>query len=88
MPRRSIPGTAERNIRVHLESYNWIKDFFAASPAGITTTDACREILYRFGLYCKEQMDKGSEASWKDIAAIDGIILGYAKKDKVETPDD
>lgn len=82
MPRRSIPGTAQRNIRVHLQSYEWIKEFFASSPAGITTTDACREVLKRFGLYCKERMDEGAEASWKDIAAIDGIILGYMEDKK------
>ena len=83
MPRRKIPGTAQRNIRLHLESYEWIKEFFANSPAGITTTDACREVLYRFGCYCKEQMDKGEIASHSDLAKVDGIILGMMEKKNV-----
>lgn len=82
MPRRKIPGMALRNVRVNLESYNWIKEFFENSPSGISTTEACCEVLRHFGIYCKAQMDAGVEASRKDLEAIPDIVLGLMTQDK------
>jgi hypothetical protein len=63
-----------RSVRVDLGTYNSILEFFGRSPTGIKGADAIRELLYRFGLHCQEQMDSGRVAGVKDFAEIGDFV--------------
>ena len=76
MPRKRIPGTKPRTHVVHVESYNYIMDFFSRSPNNITGSDAIREVLYQFGMHCKRQMDAGRGGGASDLVDIKKIVLG------------
>ena len=85
--RKKIPDCAPRTVRLHIPTYNAILDFFANSPSGITGADAIRELILRFGMYCREQRRKGRVASTQDLSQIDTIVLGFLHDDeKPEEP--
>ena len=74
MARKRLNDVAPRTVRVHVPTYNSILDFFALSPSGIRGSDAIRQILYKFGLYCDEQMKSGRVASARDLTEAEDII--------------
>jgi len=84
--RRQIPDCKPRTIRLHVPTYDAILDFFAASPSGITGSDAIREILMRFGNHCIRKRRKGHVAGPEDLAQIDSIMLGILGEDPEEKP--
>lgn len=75
MARKKINDVAPRTIRVHVPTYNHILEFFSMSPSGIRGSDAIRQVLVQFGLYCKEQMRIGRNASSKDLQEAEDIIF-------------
>jgi hypothetical protein len=74
MARKKIPGGAVRSFMVDLKSYNAIQEFFSNSPAGITTSQACREVLRHFGEYCQARLDEGTVASYSHLSDSRDII--------------
>lgn len=74
MARKRLENVAPRTVRVHIPTYNKILEFFALSPSGIRGSDAIRQILYQFGLYCEEQLASGRTASARDLKAAEDII--------------
>jgi hypothetical protein len=81
MARKRLNDVAPRTVRVHVPTYNKILEFFALSPSGIRGSDAIRQILYRFGLYCEEQLDSGRVASSQDLTAAEDMIYKTLKED-------
>jgi hypothetical protein len=81
MPRRKEKDCAARTFLVHIPTYNAIREFFENSPSGITTSEACREVLKTFGEYCQEKLNEGKVAAPTDIAAINKIVLGRLTND-------
>ncbi len=75
MPRKKLNDVAPRTVRVHVPTYNKILEFFALSPSGIRGSDAIRQVLYQFGLYCGEQMETGRTASARDLKEAEDIIF-------------
>lgn len=75
MSRKKLGEVAPRTIRVHVPTYTKILEFFALSPSGIRGSDAIRQVLYQFGLYCEEQMSAGRAASAKDLQVAEDIIF-------------
>lgn len=80
MARKRLNDVAPRTVRVHVPTYNSILEFFALSPSGIRGSDAIRQLLYRFGLYCQEQLETGRVASSKDLTAAEDIIYETLRK--------
>lgn len=74
MARKKLNEVAPRTIRVHVPTYSKILEFFSLSPSGIRGSDAIRQVLYQFGLYCQEQMELGRTASAKDLKEAEDII--------------
>ncbi len=82
MARKKLSDVAPRTIRVHVPTYDSILQFFALSPAGYRGSDAIRQLLYQFGLYCQEQMAQGQVATGRDLKAAEDIVykvLGNTK---------
>lgn len=82
MSRKKLSEVAPRTVRVHVPTYNSILEFFALSPAGYRGSDAIRQMLYQFGLYCQEQMTQGQVATGRDLKAAEDIVykvLGNTK---------
>lgn len=82
MSRKKLSEVAPRTVRVHVPTYNSILEFFALSPAGYRGSDAIRQMLYQFGLYCQEQMAQGQVATGRDLKAAEDIVykvLGNTK---------
>ncbi len=75
MARKKLSEVAPRTVRVHVPTYNSILEFFQLSPSGIRGSDAIRQVLYQFGLYCKEQLDTGRTASARDLKEAEDIIF-------------
>ena len=75
MSRKKLSDVAPRTIRVHVPTYNKILEFFSLSPSGIRGSDAIRQVLYQFGLYCAEQLETGRTASAKDLQEAEDIIF-------------
>jgi hypothetical protein len=74
MARKKLSEVAPRTVRVHIPTYNSILEFFALSPSGIRGSDAIRQLLYRFGLYCEEQLQTGRVASSRDLTVAEDLI--------------
>jgi hypothetical protein len=74
MARKKLNEVAPRTIRVHIPTYDKILEFFSLSPSGIRGSDAIRQVLFQFGLYCKDQLDTGRTASAKDLKEAEDII--------------
>ena len=74
MAKRTNLDIAPRTVRVHIPTYNKILTFFSMSPSGITGADAIRQILYKFGQYCDDQMNAGRIASARDLSAAEDIV--------------
>ena len=72
--RKRLEDVAPRTVRVHVPTYNRILEFFSLSPSGLRGSDAIRQILYQFGLYCEEQMASGRKASAQDLKAAEDVI--------------
>lgn len=75
MARKKLNEVAPRTIRVHIPTYDKILEFFSLSPSGIRGSDAIRQVLYQFGLYCKDQLESGRTASAKDLKEAEDIIF-------------
>jgi hypothetical protein len=75
MARKKLNEVSPRTIRVHIPTYDKILEFFSMSPSGIRGSDAIRQVLYQFGLYCKEQMETGRVASARDLKEAEDIIF-------------
>lgn len=75
MARKKLNEVAPRTIRVHIPTYDHILEFFSMSPSGIRGSDAIRQVLYQFGLYCAEQLQTGRVASARDLKAAEDIIF-------------
>jgi len=75
MARKKLNDVAPRTIRVHVPTYDKILDFFSMSPSGIRGSDAIRQVLYQFGLYCQEQMETKRVASARDLKEAEDIIF-------------
>lgn len=75
MARKKLADIAPRTVRVHVSTYNSILEFFSMSPSGIRGSDAIRQVLYSFGLYCQSQLDAGRVASAKDLREAEEIIF-------------
>ena len=75
MSRKKLKDVNARTIRVHIPTYNHILEFFSRSPSGFCGSDAIRQILIYYGLYCKDQMDAGRVASSKDLRAAEEIVF-------------
>lgn len=73
--RRKLDDVAPRTIRLHLPTYNAILEFFDKSPSGIKASDAIRQVVMHFGLYCQRQMRAGRTASPKDLLAAEQAVL-------------
>lgn len=79
MARKKLSDVAPRTIRVHVPTYNKILEFFSLSPSGIRGSDAIRQVLYQFGLYCQEQMNSGRTASARDLKEAEDVVLKVFK---------
>jgi hypothetical protein len=66
-----------RTLRIHIPTYNYILEFFRRSPDGISGAQAIRKLLYEFGLWCKEQLEGGEEASFDDLSNL-GLFVKKA----------
>lgn len=75
MARKKLNEVAPRTIRVHVPTYNKILEFFALSPSGIRGSDAIRQVLYQFGLYCQEQMENSRTASARDLKEAEDVVF-------------
>jgi hypothetical protein len=75
MARKKLNDVAPRTIRVHVPTYDKILEFFSMSPSGIRGSDAIRQVLYQFGLYCKEQLETKRVASARDLKEAEDIIF-------------
>lgn len=75
MARKRLNEVAPRTIRVHIPTYDKILEFFSLSPSGIRGSDAIRQVLYQFGLYCKDQLEAGRVASARDLREAEDIIF-------------
>lgn len=75
MSRKKLKDVNARTVRVHIPTYNHILEFFSRSPSGICGSDAIRQVLIHFGLYCKDQMDAGRVASSKDLKAAEELVF-------------
>lgn len=75
MARKKLSDVAPRTIRVHVPTYDSILQFFALSPAGYRGSDAIRQLLYQFGLYCQEQMSHGQVATGRDLKEAEDIVF-------------
>ena len=82
MARKKLNEVSPRTIRVHTPTYNNILEFFSMSPSGIRGSDAIRQVLYQFGLYCKEQMETGRVASARDLKEAEDIIFKTFKSEQ------
>lgn len=80
MARKRITDVAPRTIRVHIPTYNSILEFFSLSPSGIRGSDAIRQVLYKFGLYCQDQLESGRTASSQDLKEAEDIIYKTFKE--------
>ena len=76
MPRRKEKDCAPRTFLIHIPTYEAIREFFENSPSGITTSEACREVLRVFGQYCQERLNEGKVATPADIDKVSKIVLG------------
>lgn len=74
MPRQKIPDIAPRTIRVHIPTYESILRFFSLSSSGVRGSDAIRQLIKHFGVYCEEQMRMGRMASAKDLQAAEDMV--------------
>ena len=74
MARKKLNEVAPRTIRLHTPTYDKILQFFALSPSGIRGSDAIRQVLYQFGLYCESQMSQGRTASARDLKEAEDMI--------------
>lgn len=74
MSRKKLPEVAPRTIRLHIPTYNAILDFFSMSPAGLSGSDAIRQLLYHYGTYCQEQMQAGRQATSVDLKAAEDAV--------------
>jgi hypothetical protein len=75
MARQRLPDVKPRTIRVHVPTYDAILTFFAASPSGLRGSDAIRQVLYAFGIYCREQVRKGRTANSSDLRKAEQIVM-------------
>ncbi len=80
MARKKLSDVEPRTVRVHLPTYNSILKFFSLSPSGIRGSDAIRQVLYQFGLYCDEQLNAGRSASARDLKEAEDIIYRVFKE--------
>lgn len=80
MARKKLSEVAPRTIRVYIPTYNSILEFFQLSPSGIRGSDAIRQVLHQFGLYCQEQLDAGRVASARDLKEAEDIIYKTFKE--------
>lgn len=74
MSRNKLDNVSARTIRVHIPTYNSILTFFRSSPSGLRGSDAIRQVLYYFGVYCEEQMRIGRTASSQDLQKAEQIV--------------
>ena len=74
MPRKKLKEVAPRTIRVHIPTYNSILEFFSMSPAGLSGSDAIRQLIYHFGQYCEDQMKAGRSATSADLQAAEDAV--------------
>lgn len=80
MARKKLSDVAPRTIRIHVPTYDAILQFFSLSPSGIRGSDAIRQVLYQFGLYCQEQMERGRTASARDLKEAEDVIFKIFKE--------
>jgi len=83
MARKKLNEVAPRTIRVHIPTYDRILEFFSMSPSGIRGSDAIRQVLYQFGLYCTEQLQTGRVASARDLKEAEDIIFKTFKEEQL-----
>lgn len=86
MARKKLSDVAACTIRLHIPTYKAILQFFALSPAGYRGSDAIRQLLYQFGLYCQEQMNQGRVATGRDLKEAEDIVFKALGNTKL--PDD
>lgn len=79
MARKKLSDVAPRTIRVHVPTYDKILEFFSLSPSGIRGSDAIRQILYQFGIYCQEQISQGRTASARDLKEAEDVVFKLFK---------
>jgi len=79
MSRKKLSDVAPRTIRIHVPTYNKILEFFSLSPSGIRGSDAIRQVLYQFGVYCQEQMNQGRTASARDLREAEDVVFKIFK---------
>jgi len=79
MARKKLNDVAPRTIRLHTPTYNSILEFFALSPSGIRGSDAIRQVIYQFGIYCQEQMAQGRTASARDLREAEDVVFKVFK---------
>lgn len=80
MARKKLTDVSPRTIRVHVPTYDSILEFFSLSPSGIRGSDAIRQVLYQFGLYCQEQLTSGRTASARDLKEAEDVIFKCFKE--------
>lgn len=80
MARKKLNEVAPRTIRVHIPTYDKILEFFSLSPSGIRGSDAIRQVLYQFGLYCQDQMQQGRIASARDLKEAEDVVFRMFKE--------
>lgn len=81
MARKKLSDVAPRTIRVHVPTYDKILEFFSLSPSGLRGSDAIRQVLYQFGLYCQDQMQQGRIASARDLKEAEDVVFRMFKGD-------
>lgn len=79
MARKKLSDVAPRTIRIHVPTYNKILEFFSLSPSGIRGSDAIRQVLYHFGLYCEHQLASSRVASAKDLKEAEDMVVRMFK---------
>jgi hypothetical protein len=90
MARKKLRDVAPRTLRLHVPTYNSILQFFAMSPSGLCGSDAIRQVVYHFGLYCEQQMRAGRVANSRDLEAAEQAVFDAMSreitKDQSEAP--
>lgn len=81
MARKKLQDVAPRTLRLHLPTYNAILEYFAMSPSGLCGSDAIRQVVYHFGVYCQEQMRAGRTANSSDLRAAEQAVFEAVERD-------
>jgi len=74
------PEIAPRTIRVNVQTYNWILEYFSRSPDGIKGQAAIRKYLHELGHECHRRMQRGRTACISDMSDMSFLAKQHLTK--------